>query len=242
MNCPICRSDKNSIFLERKNVPVHQNLVCDTREEALGVTRGDLILVMCECGFLFNESFDESLLSYGERYNNSQMASPIFQEYLDTLVDHLDLQNKTIVEIGCGQGDFLKKLCVRNRGIGFDPSYVGDEKWGRCRFVKSYYKPTPADVVVCRHVIEHTSRPMGLLNSIDAPKVFFETPNLNWILDNNTYWDFFYEHCSYFTKATLELSFQLAGYEGEAQESFGGQYLWFEGRYMGSGGEGCDIS
>lgn len=241
MNCPVCRSGKTSVVLEQKGVPVHQNLVCETREEALNVTRGDITLMLCECGFVFNGSFDESLLSYGARYNNNQMASPAFTNYVDSIVDHLNPVGKTVVEIGCGHGDFLLRLCARgNKGIGFDPSYIGPTEQDRVRFVREYFDGTPADFTVCRHVIEHTPDPLGLIRSVDSPEVFFETPNLDWILENRTWWDIFYEHCNYFTPETLGLVFSIAGYEGKVSGAFGGQYLWYEG-HLGSGCEGRDL-
>jgi SAM-dependent methyltransferase len=241
MNCPVCKSGNTTLFLERLNVPVHQNLVCNTREEALNVKRGDLSLVECECGFVFNQSFDENLLSYGERYNNDQMASEVFNEYVDSIVEYLGLRNQSIVEIGCGNGAFLKKLCAENDGVGYDPSYTGPLESGRVRFVQGYYEGRPCDIVICRHVIEHVPDPVGLVETINAPKVFFETPNLDWIIENDTWWDFFYEHCNYFTAGTLRYAFALAGFDGRAREAFGGQYLWYEGRYMGGRREGCNI-
>jgi SAM-dependent methyltransferase len=241
MNCPVCKSGNTTLFLERLNVPVHQNLVCNTWEEALNVKRGDLSLVECECGFVFNQSFDESLLSYGERYNNDQMASEVFNEYVDSIVEYLGLRNQSIIEIGCGNGAFLKKLCAENDGVGYDPSYIGPLENGRVSFVQGYYEGRPCDIVVCRHVIEHVPDPVGLIATINAPRVFSETPNLDWIIENDTWWDFFYEHCNYFTAGTLRYAFALAGFDGRAREAFGGQYLWYEGRYMGGRREGCNI-
>jgi len=179
MKCPICRSSKTSLFLERFQVPVHQNLLCSSEELARNVKRGNLSLRVCEeCGFVFNQDFDANLLSYGKDYDNTQIYSPMFQNYIDSLVHHLiseqDVVNKTIVEVGCGKGSFLESLCERgeNVGIGFDPSYVGPSILmdGRLRFERSFYGPgcesTPADVIICRHVIEHTFEPVDLLKTI----------------------------------------------------------------------------
>ena len=251
MKCPICQSVKVNRFLERFNVPVHQNLICPSKEIARNVKRGNLSLVVCkECGFVFNQSFDENLLSYGKNYDNTQISSPIFQDYIDNLIYYLikkrGIVNKTIVEIGCGKGSFLKSLCLegRNCGIGFDPSYVGPSILmdGRLRFERSFYGPgcdsIPADVVICRHVIEHVSDTVNLLKAVrqalrKSPRaqLFFETPDLDWILKSHVFWDFFYEHCSYFTKQSLTAAFEIAGFDVKnIHNVFQDQYLWSEAK------------
>ncbi len=252
-SCPVSESDRLAPFLRRSQVPVHQNLVVTSREAARSVARGELDLVVCEdCGFVFNRAFDLSRLAYGEDYDNTQSYSAYFDAYLDGLVKDLverqGARNSTIVEVGCGKGQFLRKLVsfpgVNNKGFGFDPSYVGTDTDldGRLVFRRCYYDDTctdvAADVVVCRHVIEHVPEPMALLRSVRAAlahspdaRVFFETPCVEWILRNRVVWDFFYEHCSLFTAASLSLAFQRAGFVVERVEHiFGGQYLWLEAR------------
>jgi SAM-dependent methyltransferase len=247
--CPVCRSDSVTTFLERRQVPVHQNLVMKDRQSAIEIQRGNLSLVVCErCGFVFNQAFEPCTLSYGEDYDNSQSFSPVFAEYLSGLVRHLvferGVRNRRVVEIGCGRGSFLRKLTElgRNTGYGFDPSYMGPatDLDGRLRFEKRYYGPecgeTSADVIICRHVIEHVPDPVNLLHttrqaSASSPqaRVFFETPGVEWILRNRVIWDFFYEHCSYFSADSLTAAFEATGFKIESiQNVFGGQYLWLE--------------
>lgn len=260
MDCPVCNSNQISTFLTRTGVPIRQNTVVDRQNAALEVSRGDLNLAVCErCGFVFNATFDPTLLIYGQNYDNAQFFSQVFDDYLSDLVDHLinnrGVQNCRVVEVGCGDGYFLKRLVEKgnNTGIGYDPSYVGPVEImdGRVRFEQSYYGPkqadTPADVVICRHVIEHIPEPLDLLNSVrhalsksPSAYVFFETPTAEWILRNRTFWDFFYEHCSIFTAQSLTAAFQRTGFKVEqVQAVFGGQYLWMEAGTLPSttGGE-----
>lgn len=251
--CPVCESGRLTQFLRRSQVPVHQNLVVATREAARSVMRGELDLMVCEdCGFVSNRAFDLSRLAYGEDYDNTQSCSAYFDAYLDGLVKDMverqGVRNSAIVEVGCGKGQFLRKLVsfpgANNKGFGFDPSYVGPDTdlGGKLAFRRCYYDgacaDVAADVVVCRHVIEHVPQPMTLLRSVRAAlahspnaRVFFETPCVEWILRNRVVWDFFYEHCSLFTAASLSLAFQRAGFAVERVEHiFGGQYLWLEAR------------
>lgn len=251
--CPVCDGTRIVPFLHRDRVPVHQNLVVPDREAARGMTRGELDLAVCEdCGFVWNRAFDLSLLAYGAHYDNTQACSAYFEAYVDGLVRDLvevqGVRDCAIVEVGCGKGQFLKKLVdfpgSGNRGYGFDPSYVGPETFrdGRVTFRRCYYDgrctDVRADVVVCRHVIEHVPDPLALLGAVRAAlggsgdaRVFFETPCVDWILRHQVVWDFFYEHCSLFTAASLGFAFARAGFAVKrVAHLFGGQYLWLEAR------------
>ena len=251
MRCPVCSSDTRSEFLFREQVPVHQNLLMRDQAAAIDIPRGNLDLVAChDCGFICNRAFDPRKIMYGADYENTQACSPSFNEYLDGLVKHMiveqDVRDCHVVEVGCGNGLFLRKLVAYdgagNSGHGFDPSYRGAESEfnGRLKFSTRYYDSecadVPADVIVCRHVIEHVSRPLELLEDIKKAlarspraRIFFETPCVEWILANLVVWDFFYEHCSYFSAASLATAFQVAGFEVQSvQHVFQGQYLWLE--------------
>ena len=84
------------------------------------------------CGHIFNDAFNPDHIEYIQDYENSLHFSPRFHQYAETLaadlVKRYGLYEKTIIEIGCGRGDFLKLLCElgKNRGIGFDPSHAPD--------------------------------------------------------------------------------------------------------------------
>lgn len=253
--CPLCDANVAVPFLHRSGVPVHQNLVFADAEDARAMARGDLLMCVCaECGFGFNDAFDPSLLDYGQQYDNSQNWSPAFDAYMDGLVRDLvekeEVRNSRIVEVGCGKGTFLRKLISypggNNTGYGFDPSYAGplDDLDGRVRFQRAFLNEASrvsADAVVCRHVIEHIENPVAFLSSVRAGltsspgvKVFFETPCLEWILRNQVVWDFFYEHCSLFTAASLASALTRAGYgDISNRHVFGGQYLWTKGTLTG---------
>ena len=202
------------------------------------------------CGFVFNSRFDAAKLNYGDSYDNTQDCSPVFDAYLDELVAHLvnerNVRNARVVEVGCGKGSFLRRLVARegagNRGVGFDPSYTGPvhDLDGRLTYQKRFYGPdctdVQADVVVCRHVIEHVREPLLLLNAVREAlshsrqaRVYFETPCVEWILRNRVIWDFFYEHCSLFSAGSLTTAFEIAGFQvHEVIHTFGAQYLWLE--------------
>src|SRR5207244_4564978 len=102
-------------------------------------------------------------------YDNSQTCSESFNRYVDTLVRDLveihGVRNCRVVEVGCGNGAFLKKLIeypdAGNRGIGFDLSYRGPatDLDGRAQFWRSHHDrrvgQALADMGICHDVIEH---------------------------------------------------------------------------------------
>lgn len=249
--CPVCGTPDPEAFLRRNAVPVQQNLLVASAALARNVTRGTLDLQVCgACGFVFNAAFDLSLLDYGTSYDNTQSCSAMFATYMDDLAGELvedqGLRQSRIIEIGCGKGVFLQKLVEYpgsgNTGVGFDTSYEGPGSAlnGRLRFERRFYDDSCAgigvDAVVCRHVIEHVPEPLALMQSVrralaDAPdaRLWFETPSVDWILENGVLWDFFYEHCSLFSPGSLSCLFREAGFAVDGvREIFGGQYQWLQ--------------
>lgn len=250
MQCPVCKAADGIVFLEHSQVATCQHILIESAVAARRVKRGDLKLACCrQCDFVFNAAFDAQKLVYGESYENAQTYSPYFSCYIDDIIDELitgkGLENCRVIEVGCGQGTFLKRLIDRQPGIygyGFDPSYHGPRtmKDGQLTFFQTNYGPDAghiaADIVICRHVIEHVPDPVALLKSIhqalqESPRarLFLETPCMEWILHNEVFWDFFYEHCSYFSKASLTRAVEQSGFFVEnVLHRFCGQYLWLE--------------
>ena len=132
IKCTCCQSDiSKKVIYSIDNCPVVNNVVYRTKEEALNCTVGGIELVRCSrCNFVFNCNYDEKLLSYNSDYDNRRSFSPVYNAYMEQLVDlvstDLDKKNK-ILEIGCGNGEFLKKVCSSSgaQGFGYDPAYEG---------------------------------------------------------------------------------------------------------------------
>jgi SAM-dependent methyltransferase len=233
---------------------VRQNAPAPTAAAARTCPRRDIDLVLClACGFVFNAAFDEDALRYADDYENAQTHSTVFAAYLDSLIalliDRHALEGRTVLEVGCGKGEFLARLCraARCQGIGFDPSYSearhGPPGPGVRIVADRFDRWDPrleAALVCCRHVIEHLGRPRELLQTIAAglggtpTPVFFETPRLEWILRERAFWDVSYEHCSYFTMPVLARLFESCGFTvADSRPAFEGQYQWLTARADG---------
>ncbi|MFN0158700.1 MAG: class I SAM-dependent methyltransferase [Bacteroidota bacterium] len=247
-SCTACGTSDVQVFVEIQQVPVHCNVLWPTPSEALAAPRGDLTLGYCrKCGHVSNLAFDPMLMEYTQAYENSLHFSPSFQRFAEDLADSLiqryGLRDKDIVDIGCGKGDFLKLICKRggNRGKGFDPSYVPTEEDARTspevtfiqEFYSEHHQHYKADLVACRHVLEHIQHPRGFVASVrrsigNRPNtaVYFEVPNVLYTLRDLGIWDIIYEHCSYFCANSMAGVFTSSGFDvTDTTETFGGQYL-----------------
>jgi SAM-dependent methyltransferase len=245
--CPVCYSKKISPCIEIANVPVYCNVLLKTRKEALAANKGDIELVFCnDCGHLFNAAFDPRRMDYDSDYENSLHYSQQFQNYAESLaaqlVDKYKLHKKTVAEIACGKGNFLSLICKlgENRGIGFDPSYepgrVSDPATTNITFIKDYYSEKytdyKADLICCRHALEHIHWPLEFLNIVkkaingNDTAVFFEVPNALFTIKDMGIWDLIYEHCGYFCENSLKQVFLKSGFHvSQIQSVFGDQFL-----------------
>ncbi|MEZ4700732.1 MAG: methyltransferase domain-containing protein [Rhodothermales bacterium] len=249
-NCPVCHAPRPTDVVVIDRVPVLCNELHDSEASALNAVLGDLHVVFCtRCGHLFNAAFDPARIDYTTTYENSLHHSPRFQAFADALADELAeryaLKDRTVVEIGCGQGDFLKLLCARGGcdGIGFDPSYIGpDVVSDRVRIARAAYAPAYADLdaamVYCRHVLEHIPDPAGFIRSLHDTiagrpdtVVYMEVPNTMATLREDAIWDLIYEHCGYYTPESIAYLFASNGFEVlRVTPRYAGQFLSIEAR------------
>ncbi len=255
--CPICNSLDLIPFIEIPSVPIFCNQLFTSYEEAIENPKGAINLSFCQiCGHIFNTAFNPELMKYSQSYENSLHFSMRFQEYARSLARDLirkyELNGKSIVEIGCGKGDFLDMLCEfgENRGIGFDPSYEEDrlKKRNNVRFkviqdlYSEKYAAQKADLICCRHVLEHIEEPRRFINSVRRTVgdrfdtiVFFEVPNVIFTLKDFGIWDLIYEHCGYFSKSSLAHLFNSCGFDIlSLSDTFGGQFECVEAIPIGT--------
>lgn len=252
-SCPICGNPEMQTIFTLDDLPLFCNVLHNTRPQALEAERASIRLDCCaHCGFIYNAAFEPNRLQYGPDYGNDLSASPHFRKYARHIAQELvrrhHLHNKDIVEIGCGNGYFLKLICSvgKNRGVGFDPSYdpqqAAPSSEPEVEIVAERYAlqqpPGRVDMICCRHVLEHVHDPLGFLRRIrktlDARAdcvLFFEVPNATHTFDRGAVWDILYEHCNYFTAHSLYALFAAAGFQPlRVDERYDGQFLTIEAR------------
>lgn len=245
--CPCCGGAATRTLYKVASIPVHSCILLESRAEARAFPRRDLQLTYCTtCGFLFNAAFDESVMGYSTSFEESQHFSGTFNAFAKELASEIAqtcaVAGKHVVEIGCGKGEFLRELCRTGnaRGLGIDPGYRADEGRGTetddVRFITDFFQPDQnlgADVVLCRHTLEHIAAVSTFIGSIreligerSDTWVVFETPDVKRVLGEGAFWDVYYEHCSYFSPGTHARLFRQEGFEvTDLALRYGDQYI-----------------
>lgn len=249
LRCSVCTSVDTWEFFQRRNVPCQDGVVWPTREEALKSPLGDIKLTFCKsCGFIWNSLYDPSKVQF-TGYDFSLHYSPLYQSFISSLAERLvgqyELRNKTVLDLGCGRGHFLKTICHigQNNGIGIDPSFEveeGSHPEERITFIKDYYSPRyahlTADFVSCRHVFDELEKQREFLELIrealsqrtDAI-VYFELPNADFTFGERILWNIGYAKRSWFTSNSLMNFFELAEFRVlRCDPCFGNAYLGIE--------------
>lgn len=248
IECPVCLETKNHVVLTRDRVPVLQNVIVRTEEEARSFPVAKLRICRCEaCDFVWNADFDPDAIDYNSSYNNSVQASAVYRAHQGAMAARILDRPGTFncLDIGCGEAEFLSELVASGRigkAIGFDPAFKGVYPLDSRISVRTVYfndetaRDLPDDIhVVCsRHTIEHIPDPRPFIASIAAYvksrnlPLYLETPDVEWIFRNNAFEDFFYEHCSLFSPRSMTVLLRSFGLDCRVEPVYGGQYMWIE--------------
>lgn len=212
------------------SLPIFQNRMYDSPEEARNCPKGDMNLVEdLTTGLVYNAAFDASLLDYDGAYQNEQGHSPLFRAHMEAVADLVEttMGRTNLVEVGCGKGMFLEILLARGIDVvGYDPTYEGTNS----RVRRTYFSEDlgiSGDGLILRHVLEHIADPVAFLHRLAAANggkglIYIEVPCFDWICRNRAWFDIFYEHVNYFRISDFSRLFGRVVHAGHA---FGGQYL-----------------
>lgn len=191
-----------------------------------------LDFVQCPaCSHVWNRSFRYDAIPYQNNPNRMFNRGGIWKGHLadtrDILLAKLP-EAPNVVEIGCGEGHFVRGLAEaasgKGRFVGFDPNASPETGLG-VEFHARLFDPLKdmaefsPDAIVIRHVIEHLTEPAALLeqlawggSSIGKPCwLFAEVPCIDRVFETGRLADFYYEHVSHFSTESFRTLMQRAG-------------------------------
>ncbi|MBV8091901.1 MAG: methyltransferase domain-containing protein [Acetobacteraceae bacterium] len=249
--CPACGQGRMTVFHQVARTPTNSCILWDAPEEAKAASTGEVKLGFCgSCGFICNTAFRPEIVEYSARYEETQGFSGTFNAFHHALAMRLiekhDLHGKTVLEIGCGKGEFLMLLSELggNRCIGIDPGVRPERLTGNAAeritlipdFYSEKYSDYDVDFVACKMTLEHIIEPFDFVAKVrkglghrTETLVFFQVPEMLRILRDCAFEDIYYEHCSYFTAGSLSRLFAAAGFRAlDLRSEYGEQYLTIE--------------
>jgi SAM-dependent methyltransferase len=144
------------------------------------------------------------------------------------LVEKYSLQNKKVIEVGCGKGEYLSLMSIAGMdayGIEYAPESVKECRKENLQVFEGYLETgddkiseESFDGFFILNFFEHLPDPNGALAGIAANLTddgigLIEVPNFDMILKNNLFSEFINDHLFYFTKETLISTLSQNGFE-----------------------------
>ena len=234
--CPACGHHVAVPFYDGGRRPLATLAWPESSPAARSMPRHPLSFVRCiDCGHVYNSRFDYSVVPYSDKPNLMFNRGVLWTAHLDKvrrlILDHLP-PRPSVVEIGCGDGDFLKSLALarpEGRFVGFDPAASAELSDGQIDVRRSLFQPGRhleellPDLVISRHVLEHLMNPLAFVQAVSFAtswlntdtRLFIEVPCVDKALRLGRTVDFFYEHNSNFTTDSLERMLQRCAGEVE---------------------------
>ena len=152
-------------MLTKLSIPIIPNKVLNANSK---MPNGEVQLAQnTENELVINRSFDSSLFSFDETYQN-EVPSETFINHMHDVYEFLKNNFKkgsTLIEVGCGKGEFLKIVKNDNHFLysGFDTSYEGDDPFIKKRYLNDNDN-FKADIVLLRHCIDYIESPHKYLH------------------------------------------------------------------------------
>lgn len=245
--CPVCYHSVAATFFDGGKQTLATLGWPANAAEAVAMPRHPQDFVQCpSCTHVWNRSFSYDAIPYMNNPNRMFNTGSIWQGHLATTRDmvlaHLPVA-PTVVDIGCGEGHFVRGLSQARSGdgrfVGFDPNATAETGRG-VEFHARYFEPLQdmpelaPDAVVIRHVLEHLTNPAALLeqlawgaNEQDKPCwLFAEVPCIDRVFENGRLSDFFYEHVSHFTTQSFRTLMERAGEVVELSHGYDGEVVY----------------
>lgn len=245
--CPVCHHSVAAPFFDGGNQPLATLGWPASRAEAQAMPRHPHDFVQCpKCTHVWNRSFSYDAIPYQNNPNRMFNRGSIWKGHLATTRELLLAQLPklpVVVDIGCGEGHFVRGLSEARGGagrfVGFDPNVTSESGRG-VEFHTRYFEPLQdmasfaPDAVAIRHVLEHLTDPAALLEQLawgaamlgKPVWLFAEMPCIDRVFDTGRVADFFYEHPSHFTAQSFRTLMERAGEVVELAHGYDGEVVY----------------
>jgi len=233
--CPICQTDDSSTILTLNNFQFFSDSEINVKQ----VNLQEQICNHCHAIFLnpcysnkgFSILFEEAGQSYG-----ATLQRPL--EQYNWILQRVSLASTTLLDIGCGSGNFLASLPENMTRIGVDidkPSIdIANKKNPDISFICSAFENITydgkIDVMTMFHVLEHLQNPLATLQSLhrlahSKTKLIIEVPIIENSLINDINGFFSTQHLTHFSRNSFKNILAIAGWhvlEWQEQADYNG--------------------
>ncbi len=189
------------------SVPANSSRFFKNYSEAVEQPLGEIHLVWNQKdGIVVNQEYDVNLVKYDSLYCTT--VSAIGTKYSIPTLTYIEQvlqfvkKSPVVIDIGCGQGEFVFEL--RSRGIdaiGFDPVVRSISPFLHSKYWETSDKT--GDLYVMRCVLPHIQNPWQFLGQIadcnpDA-LVLIEFQRVEWILEQRIWYQVSHDHVNLFS-------------------------------------------
>lgn len=228
--CIICGTEltEDSHLLLCKNMPESAQRI-PSKEEMEQDSGIDLQLCQCpSCGLV---QFDCEPVDYYRDViragGYSTTMATLRREQYSHFIDLCGLEGKKIIEIGCGQGEFLQMLQefpVQGFGIEHKADLVAKAREKGLKVWQDFadngdhaIDGAPYDVFLSFNFLEHQPDPNGMMQCIyrnlaEGGYGLITVPNFDYILANDGFYELLRDHIANYTEETLRFLLNRNGF------------------------------
>lgn len=210
-------------------VPGNSSRFFDSSKEALQQPSGRIaVSSRYEDPYLFNSLFDRSIIQHDDSYCTSvvdlerSVQVPTLAYIERQVLPHVDSPPR-IVDIGCGQGEFVDSLTRMGLpAIGYDPVLRHEAR----NLHKRYWNPDdpPADLYVMRCVLPHIHNPWdflrGIAESSPGALVLIEFQQIDWVIRHSLWYQLSHDHVNMFCISNFTERYRVVNYGVFANEEW----------------------
>jgi hypothetical protein len=245
--CPVCSHAVAAPLFNGGLQPLATLGWPGSEDEARAMPRHPQDFVQCPmCTHVWNRTFNYDVIPYQKNpmrmFNQGRSWKGHMALTRDLMMSKLP-PSPTVIDVGCGDGDFICALAESNerrgRFIGFDVS-TSEESGQGVEFHGRYFDPLKdveafqPDLILMRHVLEHLTDPAHFLDRLawaaarQAKPIWFfaELPCIDRALEHRRLADFFYEHFSHFTTESFGRLMSRAGSVDTLDHGYDGEVLF----------------